>query len=137
MRRRRSAKVKIDTKLIMDVSGAALLVNNLPKLISSVVALDPMISKVAAVGATYLIGSMLKRPIISNAGIAVGVVELLDPYISQLLPGSPTVQIQPSGAPLPPVGIPAPNSISDYFRLNDYTSNPNKVMGSNSYRSSY
>ena len=138
MRRRRN--FKLDTKLIVDVTSASLLVSNIPKLIDMVLPLDPIMRKVAAVGATYFVGTMAKRPNISQAGIAVGITELIEPFIDQLL-GGIKPELFAGGVPIPQGGQgivttePASLNVADYINLNEYVSTPGS-MGVNAYKDS-
>lgn len=141
MRRRRSTKVKLNTKLMMDVVGAGLIVKNLPKVINMVIPLDPMISTVAAVGGGYMTGVMLKRPDLANASIAVGIAQFVDPMIDNLIGGA--MPLIPGGANLlPGGGVPAPEqepapNVADFLRLNDYLKTPGRAASVDVYRDSY
>jgi len=140
-RRVRMSKVKFDSKAIIDVIGASLIVQQAPKLIDQVVQLDQMLRTVAGVGVGYLIGSMLKRPGIANASIALGAVEFVAPFVENLFGGSPQLEptkqmpmIAPSGT-----GGAAPDleTLGRYFSLNDYVSNPSTRMSYDAYRNNY
>ena len=139
MRRRRSTKVKLNTKLMVDVVSAGLIVRNLPKVINMVVPLDPMLSTVASVGGGYLAGAMFKRPDMANAAIAVGIAQFVDPLIDQFLGGTliPENVSVPGGAlPLPGGMEPVP-ALDDYLRLNDYVNNPHNRMTNVAYKDAY
>ena len=71
MKRRRFTKVGFNTKLIIDVVAASLIVQQAPHFIQSIIPMDETIGTVAGVGAGYLVGSMLKRPDLANASIAL------------------------------------------------------------------
>jgi hypothetical protein len=138
-------KVKFDSKMIIDVIGASLIVQQAPKLIDQVVQLDPMLRTVAGVGVGYLAGSFLKRPTIANASIALGAVEFVAPMLDSLLGGG-GANLPPNSSSLipitPPKGLPAitPDSVASlekYFSLNEYISNPSEQMGYDDYRTSY
>lgn len=142
-RRVRMSKVKFDSKAIIDVIGASLIVQQAPKLIDQVIQLDPMLRTVAGVGVGYLTGSMLKRPGIANAAIALGAVDFIAPFVENLFGGSsPTMLPAPSGAAptktMPPISVPDElNSLGRYFSLNDYVSNPSVRMSFDAYRDNY
>lgn len=143
---KRSRKVSFDTKLILNVAGAALIVNNVPKLLGSILPLDGVIQKVAGVGVAYVAGMVMKNPTLSNAAIAVGAVDLVQPMIDDLLgTGTPNL---PSGAPLPikkiqPSGmktIQPASQMADYVSLNGlgaYVNAPGRANQFGSYRETY
>lgn len=60
MRKRRLSKVSINTKLIIDVALASLIVQKAPGLIDSIVAIPESLKAVAGAGAGYLVGSFMK-----------------------------------------------------------------------------
>ena len=149
MRKRRLSKVGINTKLIIDVAAASLIVQKAPGLIDMVVALPESIKAVAGVGAAYLVGSFMKRPDLANAGIALGVIDFVSPMIdsviggtqtSQLIPsstGSGTVAILPGSAGSAGSAIVDPSRIGDYIRLQNYVYNPANRMNYDAYAGSY
>lgn len=139
-RRVRMSKVKFDSKAIIDVIGASLIVQQAPKLIDQVIQLDPMLRTVAGVGVGYLTGSMLKRPGIANASIALGAVEFVAPFVENLFGGSPQLApTKPTPMIAPPVngGAADIESLGRYFSLNDYVSNPSTRMSYDAYRNNY
>ena len=137
MRRRRSSKVTFNTKLMVDVIGASLIVQQAPKLLGTLVGADPTMQTVAGVGAGYLTGYLLKRPDLANAAIALGAVQFISPFVDDLVGGGST-QMIPAGtqtAMVPPtktgmVQVKNPTyktaavDIADFITLNDYVSNP-------------
>lgn len=141
-------KVKFDSKMIVDVIGASLIVQQAPKLISQIVQLDPMLQTVAGVGVGYLAGSFLNRPDLSNASIALGAVQFVAPIVENLLGGG-SVSIPNSSSLVP--GVPGDTSkmlppmspdgsapgLAKYFSLNEYISNPSEQMNYDSYRNNY
>lgn len=145
MRKRRFTKVGFNTKLIIDVVAASLIVQQAPRLIQSIFPMDDTIGTVAGVGAGYLVGSMLKRPDLANASIALGAVQFVAPMVDDLLSGG-TGAITQS-----PLGIayksqtyegvtkkinPITSGVSDYLRLNDYISLGASQVNA-TYRDSY
>ncbi len=140
-RRRRMATVKINTKLIMDVAFASLIVQKAPQFIGMVIPLDPMISKVAGVGAGWLTGVLAKRPDISNSSLALGVIDFITPFVDQLIGGNTELLPEPSGAPTGELAKSKykkmPVRVADFTNLNDYISNPGVVQPFSVYRSSY
>ena len=144
MRRPRMSKVGFNTQLIIDVIGAKIIVEQLPRLLAGIIPLDPMLQTVAGVGGGYVAGSMLKRPNLANASIAIGALEFITPMIDNLL----GTGIPPQGgtvAALPPIKPgKRPNIepvykmpvVDDFLRLNDYVSgwsDQSNQVYSNSY----
>ena len=144
MPRRRTRKKAFNTKLIVDVAGASLIVEKMPSIIQSFVELDPTVSQFAGIGAGYIAGMLLKRPDLQNASIALGIVNLVSPMIDDLIGGggieklTMTPGTESSPKSLPPV--PQKNiTTDDYVSLNDYVSE-NEVgskMAFPAYRDSY
>lgn len=146
MRSRRMSKVKFDSKMILDVIAASLLVQEAPKLINQVVQLDETLQTVAGVGAGYLAGTFFKRPNLANASIGLGVVQFIAPMVSNLLGGGSPITIPnsssqvpsiPTSAGSPMIDVSSGEALSKYFSLNEYVSNPTKQMNYDDYRSSY
>lgn len=141
MARKKFKASKLDTKLMVDVIGASLIVQQVPALLQSWFSLDSQISKIGAVGVGYVVGSMINRPTISNASIALFASDMLIPLIGNILPSSPSKQL-PMTPPAPkslPVPIMPPQeivSVDDYFRLNDYIPEPAQSIYSD-YRNIY
>lgn len=146
MTRRRFKRAGFNTKLIMDVGLAGIATRVLPLIVNKFVPIDPTLYAVVGAGGTYVVGSMLKKPDLANAGIALGLVELAAPLVENLIGGfitpgmKPSVQISPTGiktyanASTP---VPIHAGIADYLNLNDYTSMPEVRQGVDQYRSSY
>lgn len=142
MRKRKFSKVSFNKNLIIDVIGASLIVQKAPLLIDMIMPLDPTIKAVAGVGVGYLAGSMLKRPDLANASIALGVVDFVSPFVDSLLGGGTPIVTPPSSSVLQPVktggALPAPGeALGDYFNLSDYITNPSNRLGYNSYVDNY
>lgn len=142
MRKRKFSKVSFNKNLIIDVIGASLIVQKAPLLIDMIMPLDPTIKAVAGVGVGYLAGSMLKRPDLANASIALGVVDFVSPFVDSLLGGGAPIVTAPSSSVLQPVktggALPAPGeALGDYFNLNDYITNPSNRLSYNSYVDNY
>jgi hypothetical protein len=140
MRKRKLSAVKFDSKTIIDVVAASLLVQKAPLLVDMIFPLDPSLRAVAGVGVGYLVGSMVKRPTIANASIALGVVDFVAPMLDGLFGGGAPVAIPTNNgttAMLPPsINADADVRLNDYFRLNGYVGNPVQY-GVSSYRNSY
>lgn len=140
-RRRRSLKTKVNTKLITDVGLAGIGVRILPMVISKFVPLDSsMVYTVAGAGATYVIGSMLKKPDMANAGIGLGLVEIVAPMLEEMIGGfvgNEKVEVV-TGKPAisPSLPVPISQALSGYGRLNDYVAMPKKSSYWD-YRASY
>lgn len=147
MRKRRLSKVSFNKNLIIDVIGASLIVQKAPLLIDMILPLDPTIRAVAGVGAGYLAGSLLKRPDLANASIALGVVDFVSPFVDDLLGGGGGSPVIPSSSVLQPVKEPSMTGapiaqdgapgLASYFRLNDYVVNPSGRLTYDSYKNSY
>lgn len=147
MRKRRLNKVSFNKNLIIDVIGASLIVQKAPLLIDMILPLDPTIRAVAGVGAGYLAGSMLKRPDLANASIALGVVDFITPFVDDMLGGGSVAPV-PSSSVLTPVkpsvtggalpgDVEAQTGLASYFHLNDYVVNPAGRLTYDSYKNSY
>jgi hypothetical protein len=153
MARRRFKKAGFNTKLIMDVGLAGIATRILPMIVNKFMPLDATLYAVVGAGGTYLAGSMLKKPDLANAGIALGLVEFVAPLVEDLIGGAPSVQLAPSGIKTMPGVVktrynvePVPIGLSDYgvlsgfvsgSGLNDYISTPGVRQGVDQYRSSY
>ena len=140
MARRRFRKAGFNQKLIMDVGLAGIAVRIVPLLLNKFVPLDPTLYTVAGAGGGYLVGSMLKKPDLANASIALGLVEFVAPMIENLVGGIVGQNAVPMIAPTPmrkPVGlVQTKTALNDYDYLNDYVGGPS-VQGFDSYRTSY
>lgn len=143
--RRRTKKVSFDFKVITDVIFASLLVQKAPGLIDMIVPIPDSIKAVAGIGAGYLVGTMLKKPTLANASIALGAVDFISPFIDNLIGGGST-EINTSMVKIPNAGISpieygggaTPDAdLADYIRLNGYVSNPNKRQSFDQYANSY
>jgi len=130
MARRRFSKAGFNQKLIMDVGLAGLAVRVIPILLNKFVPLDPTIYTVAGAGGGYLVGSMLKKPDLANASIALGLVEFVAPMIENLVDGiTSNALVLPAGnvKPMPPMRLPSGRynaktekiALDDAIRLND------------------
>ena len=143
MPRRRTRKKAFNTKLIIDVAGASLIVEKMPSIIQSFVELDPTVSQFAGIGAGYVAGMLLKRPDLQNASIALGIVNLVSPMIDDLIGGGgiENLDMEPSGSTQKQLPPESKKNITtdDYVSLNDYVSE-NEVgskMAFPAYRDSY
>jgi len=142
MRIRRKLTTKLNTKLMVDIIGASLIVQQVPALLQQWFKLDETISKVGAVGVGYVVGSMINRPDLANASIALFATDMIMPAIGGILPSTPQTNLLPSGAPVavrvPVNRTPTPSvTIDDYFSLNDYVANPGQSAPFSMYRESY
>jgi hypothetical protein len=136
MRRFRSKKVSLNTKLILDVVGASLIVDLVPQLLTKVVTVDEKIGTLAGIGSGYLAGMFLKRPDLANASIGVGAVSFLLPVLSNLIGTSTSLPSGSTGGTkaLPPMPIGA--GVQDYISLNDYVAGW-KSQSKEVYKDSY
>lgn len=140
MARRKFNASKLNTKLMIDIVGASLIVQQVPALLQQWFNLDQTVSKIGAVGVGYVAGSMLKHPDLSNAAIALFAVDMLMPMIGGILPVAPVQQISqvPAGLPIGKVTkkVDTKAALTDYISLNDYIPAPFKQTNFD-YRNSY
>jgi hypothetical protein len=128
---------------MFDVILASLIVQKAPMIISSFVPLDPMLAKVAGIGAGYLTGMAMKKPDLANASIALGVIDFLNPFLDQLLGGVTTMlpeKIEPVKGVLVKQGRInkyQAKTVDDFISLNDYTNDAASTQVYESYRNSY
>lgn len=144
MARRRFKRAGINQRLIMDVGLAGIGVRILPSLLNKFVPLDPTLYTVAGAGLTFVAGSMLKKPDMANAGIALGIVEFVAPIVENLVGGVVGSPMLPAGgsSPVPaiygkPMVTTKTAALDDYLSLNDYTSMPGVRQVVDQYRTSY
>lgn len=153
MARRKFNKAKINTKLMIDVIGASLIVQKAPALIDSIFTLPESLKAFAGAGAGFVVGSLLKRPDLANASLALGVVDFVSPLVDSIIGGTSSTTIPASSSVLVPIkntggasglvntGVPVPadmeGAMADYIRLNDYISNPGVKMDFSGYANSY
>ena len=131
--KRRSLKAKFDSKLVMDIGLAGLSVRLLPVLVNKFVPLDQSLYTVVAAGGTYVVGSMLKKPVMANAGISLGIVELVAPMVENLIGGitGSSPQVKPISTPVPIGLIKQPvATMADFISLNDGSYIPYPTAGS-------
>lgn len=149
-RRKSTRKVAFNTKLIMDVIGASLIVQKAPALLNAIVPIDPSLRAVAGVGIGYFAGKMFNRSDLANASIALGAVDFVSPFIDDLLgtfemqqltpgtspSGGANVQVAP-GKSLPPAKVPP--GVNDFvdISLNDYVRSPGRASSYYKYAGSY
>lgn len=143
MARRRFKRAGFNTKLIMDVGLAGIATRILPAVVNKFMPLDPTLYSVVGAGGTYLVGSMLKKPDLANAGIALGLVELVAPMVENLIGGIVPTSL-PSAAPTPPMigqtKLVTKKSVAldDFITLNDGTYVPYpSARSSREYASGY
>jgi hypothetical protein len=140
MARRKFRRAGFNTKLIMDVGLAGIATRILPMVVNKFMPLDPTLYAVVGAGGTYVVGSMLKKPDLANAGIALGLVEFVAPMVENLIGGivgTPAVNVAPGVKPLPPMKIQPKVALDDYLSLNDYIPMPDVRQSIDQYRSSY
>jgi len=139
-RKRKLTAVKLNTKLMVDIVGASLIVQQVPALLQQWFNLDTTVSKIGAVGVGYVVGSMFGRPDLSNASIALFATDMILPVIGGILPtGAPVAPVLPAGSKPVPIIKQAmpPVALDDYFRLNDYIATPGTSAPFAMYRDSY
>lgn len=137
-RKRRLSKVGFNSKLIIDVIGASLIVQKAPLLIDMIFPLDASIRALAGVGVGYLAGSMFKRPDLANASIALGVVDFVSPFVDDLLgSGSAAPIMPPAGGTMPVKSALVNKSLEKYITLNDYINDPSQRQNYFDYSSAY
>ena len=138
-RRGRGVSKGFDTKLIMDIGLAGIGTRLIPNLVNKFFPIDPTLYSVVGAGGTYLAGYFMKKPVLANAGIALGIVELIAPMIDDLIGGVTGSPMLPTGKVnlLPSSKVPVKKTtVNDYFNLNDYIGNPS-VQSFDAYKDSY
>jgi len=140
MRRTRKAP-KINTKLLVDIIVASIIVDKAPAFINQIMPVNPAISQFTGIGAGWLTGWMANRPDISNASIALGVTSFINPMVDQVTAGVTTGMI-PGGSGTIPIKRELPikkdrSVISDYISLNDYVKTPGTNEDYSVYSQSY
>jgi hypothetical protein len=138
--KRRFSKVGFNKTVIIDTIGAALIVQQAPKLVDMLIPLDPSIRALAGVGVGYAAGSLLKRPGLANASIGLGVVDFISPMVDDLFGGGTPTQVKPpSSSVMVPVkgGAVSNPALESYFSLNDYLNNPGDRLNYSDYSNSY
>lgn len=139
--KRRTRKVSFDTKTVMDVGLAGLATRIIPMVVNKFFPLDPTLYSVVGAGGTYIAGVLTKKEVLANAGIALGIVELIAPMVEEIISGFGPEKTMPM---TPPQGAPAPikkavsseYALNDYGRLMEYTNNP-AVQSNSEYRGAY
>jgi hypothetical protein len=141
---KRFKKAGFNTKLIIDVMIASVIVQKAPALVDSLFPVDDSIKSVVGAGAGYLAGSLFKRPDMANASIALGVVELVSPMLDGVLGVGTTSMPLPGGTiPALPGGAGASDpdvrseALQNYITLNDYTNNPGARLNYSFYNTKY
>ena len=137
--RKKRSGVKFETGTVVDVGIAGIATRLIPQIVNKFLPLDPTLYAVAGAGGTYLLGSMLKKPIMATAGIALGLVELFSPFVEDLVGniggGTPTaVTKQLPGTEI--IKALPQTTMSDYLDLSEYTNSP-AVQSNLAYRNSY
>ena len=144
MRRRRKITARINTKLLMDVIFASLIVQKAPALIAGFIPMDPMVTKIAGIGAGWITGQVANRPDISNLSLGLGLLDFVNPMIDQVI-GAGTLPWEnlPSVNPVTSgttkiMGVPKKyQTVSDFINLNDYTRDPSSRQSYAVYQGSY
>jgi len=139
-RKRRTRKVSFNSKTVLDIGLAGLATRLIPQVVNKFFPLDPTLYSVVGAGGTYITGLLTKKEILANAGIALGLVELVSPMVEDLIggfvspPAMPVGMVTTKGAPTPIKKSVV--SVNDYGVLEDYTNSP-AVQSYNDYRNSY
>lgn len=136
MRRRTRKLVKLNTPNIIDVAIANAIVRLAPNLISRFIPLPPAVQSVSGVGAGYLLGTFFNKPLIANASIASGVVDLAVPILEDVIGSNVGVPItqQLVSETNQTKGIPA---VGDFMTLQDYIRDPSVSQSNFQYQTSY
>lgn len=146
MKKRKLNKVKFDMNQIIDVAGASLIVQYIPKLLSNFgLAIPSSFQAVAGAGAGYLAGSIFNRSNLANASIALGLLTFVNPIVDNtmtVVTGSGTIPAGSSGAALPGSSTPVKSlspitTVDDYISLNDYIVDPSVKQSFFDYQQSY
>jgi hypothetical protein len=142
-RKRRMSKVAFNQGLVVNVAIASLLVQKGPELLNKFLfssnPLTGYTATAAGVGAAWLVGSLMKKSDIANAGIALGAVEFVSPLIDDIVggvTGDLPMGVSPSGqmVKVDPAVFKSAN-VSDYLGLNDYSQMPRKQNWADYYNS--
>lgn len=140
--KRRTKKVSFNTTTVMDVGLAGLATRVIPLVVNKFFPLDPTLYSVVGAGGTYVAGVLTKKETLANAGIALGIVELIAPMVEEIIGGFAPGKELPMGIP---GGMPTPIkkavkssevALNDFTRLNEYTNSP-VVQSGVEYRGSY
>lgn len=142
MRKRRLNKVGFNSKLIVDVMLASVIVQKAPDLVNMIFPIDQSLRTVAGVGVGYLAGSMLKKPDLANAAIALGAVDFVTPFLDSLIGGGSAPIMPASSSVMVPVKEGAPMvtetaGLENYFSLNGYINNPGTRQNYSDYAQNY
>jgi len=137
-RRRTKRKVSFDSKIVIDVGLAGLATRLIPQVVNKFMPLDPTLYSVIGAGGTYLAGTLLKKEVLANAGIALGLVELVSPMVEEIIGGFGSPATLPMGvkASPTPIAIKGAPALNDPMYLADYTNSP-AVQSYNDYSGSY
>jgi hypothetical protein len=142
-RKRRMSKVAFNQGLVVNVAIASLLVQKGPELLNRFLfssnPLTGYTATAAGVGAAWLVGSLMKKSDIANAGIALGAVEFVSPLIDDIVggvTGGAAPKMVPSSNGFTSAGVKSiPGGVADYFGLNDYSEMPRKQNWQDYYNS--
>ena len=141
-RRRRTAAVKFNGKLVTDVVVASMITQKAPDLLMTWLPFGEQLRPVVGGAAGYLTGMLAKRPDMANASIALAVTDFVSPFIDSLLGGIGVGTVKPEMIPgAAPTGVPAiePSNVAldDYINLNDYVMSPGFPEAYDRYKDTY
>lgn len=132
--RLRGKMVKLDKNTIVDVAIAEAVVRLGPDLINSFLPIPETAQPFLGVGAGFLLGSLLKKPLIANAAIAIGVVNFMEAPLADMIAG---VTGGTSGEITTGTKVNAATPVSDFIRLSGYTNSPSVVQPWSAYDKFY
>ncbi len=138
MAARRKMKA-INTKLMVDIIIASIVVQKAPALIAKIVPIQPTVTNIVGAGAGYVAGVIAKKPNISDASLALGVTGLLNPLLDNFIGAGNGLMLptaEPSKGIMTKQNVKM-NVVEDYTKLNDYIENPSTRMTNAAYRDAY
>lgn len=117
---------KINQKLLMDVVIASVIVDVAPDLINKYLFKDKPLTgvtlKAVAGASAFVVGNMLKKPIVANVGLGVAIGDFVSDLVKETLGTNEVVSIPASYQSGKPAEI--GGGVSEYLRLNEYVSAP-------------
>lgn len=128
---------KVNTKLMMDIIIASIIVQKAPAFINRIMPLNPNISNFTGIGAGYVAGYLAKRPGISDASLALGVTSFINPMIDSVTGGVALPVKGGSGTVPIKQYLDKKGAIADFINLNDYQSSPGVNAPFDQYANSY
>lgn len=124
---------KINQKLLMDVVIASVIVDVAPDLINKYLFKDKPLTgvtlKAVAGASAFMVGNMLKKPIVANVGLGVAIGDFVSDLVKETLGTNEVVTIPASYQSGKPAEI--GGGVSEYLRLNEYIPNSDIAVNRN------